>query len=209
MTGGAASGGAAQEGSGRLGEGSGPRPTGGAGCSTLAAAIAAASARYPLPAAPHPQLTYGTAGFRAAAHLLDSTLFRCGALTAARSAALRRRQWPPGQRALAAGGAVGLPPPGLLGDGGAATAAAASAAAAAVGGPHKDRGLVGSAAEPSPAPSASAWIKTWGPGPWCGLMVTASHNPEPDNGVKIVEPDGGMLAHAIGGATRVRVRVRV
>ena len=26
-----------------------------------------------------------------------------------------------------------------------------------------------------------------------GLMVTASHNPEPDNGIKLVDPDGGML----------------
>eukprot|EP00967_Tisochrysis_lutea_P095726 scaffold139811_cov14-Tisochrysis_lutea.AAC.1 len=27
----------------------------------------------------------------------------------------------------------------------------------------------------------------------CGLMITASHNPEADNGVKIVEPSGEML----------------
>ena len=26
-----------------------------------------------------------------------------------------------------------------------------------------------------------------------GLMVTASHNPEPDNGIKMVDSDGGML----------------
>lgn len=27
-----------------------------------------------------------------------------------------------------------------------------------------------------------------------GLMVTASHNLEPDNGVKMVDPNGGMLS---------------
>ena len=26
-----------------------------------------------------------------------------------------------------------------------------------------------------------------------GLMVTASHNPERDNGIKLIDPDGGML----------------
>ena len=29
-----------------------------------------------------------------------------------------------------------------------------------------------------------------------GLMVTASHNPEPDNGIKLVDSDGGMLAQS-------------
>lgn len=34
-------------------------------------------------------------------------------------------------------------------------------------------------------------------------MITASHNPVEDNGVKMVDPDGGMLAQAwekVGGA---------
>ena len=70
---------------------------------------------YPLPAGFVP--SYGTAGFRADAALLASTVFRCGLLTAA--------------RALVTG-------------------------------------------------------KT------CGLMITASHNQESDNGVKIVEPSGAV-----------------
>lgn len=36
-------------------------------------------------------------------------------------------------------------------------------------------------------------------GKCCGLMITASHNPEHDNGVKIVEPDGAMLTAVSGG----------
>ncbi len=79
--------------------------------------IAAASEKHARAASFLP--SYGTAGFRAEASLLDSTVFRCGLLTAARSLALH--------------------------------------------------------------------------GKACGLMITASHNPEQDNGVKIVEPDGGML----------------
>ena len=27
----------------------------------------------------------------------------------------------------------------------------------------------------------------------CGVMVTASHNPAEDNGIKMIEPDGRML----------------
>lgn len=33
-------------------------------------------------------------------------------------------------------------------------------------------------------------------GLWVGLMVTASHNPEADNGIKLVDCDGGMLAQS-------------
>ena len=33
-------------------------------------------------------------------------------------------------------------------------------------------------------------------GDFVGVMVTASHNPEPDNGAKIVDSDGGMLAQS-------------
>lgn len=79
--------------------------------------IVHASSKHPKPISFTP--TYGTAGFRAKADLLASTVFRCGLLTAARSMVLGGR--------------------------------------------------------------------------CCGLMITASHNPEPDNGVKIVEPDGAML----------------
>ena len=35
-----------------------------------------------------------------------------------------------------------------------------------------------------------------------GLMVTASHNAEPDNGIKMVDADGGMLAQAWEGAAQ-------
>lgn len=81
-----------------------------------ASRIAAASARYVKPQTFNP--SYGTAGFRAEASLLPSTVFRCGLLTAARAIVV---------------------------------------------------------------------------GQSCGIMVTASHNPEHDNGVKIVEPSGEML----------------
>jgi hypothetical protein len=84
-----------------------------------AAAVAAASARHPKPVGYTP--SYGTAGFRDAASLLDSTVFRCGLLIAA--------------RALATGAA-------------------------------------------------------------CGVMITASHNVDSDNGVKLVEPSGEMLEPA-------------
>ena len=30
-------------------------------------------------------------------------------------------------------------------------------------------------------------------------MVTASHNPEPDNGVKLIDPDGSMFPVELGG----------
>jgi phosphoacetylglucosamine mutase len=83
--------------------------------------IAQASSRFTLPAGFKP--SYGTAGFRAEASLLESTLFRVGLLTAARSLTLKQH---------------------------------------------------------------------------CGIMITASHNPEHDNGVKIVEPSGEMLTQVCG-----------
>ena len=74
------------------------------------------SKTYPKPATFKPD--YGTAGFRAVADLLPSTVFRCGILMAAR--ALKTKQT-------------------------------------------------------------------------TGICITASHNPAPDNGVKLVEPSGEML----------------
>ncbi|KAL6745648.1 hypothetical protein V8C86DRAFT_1705972 [Haematococcus lacustris] len=82
--------------------------------------IAAVIDAHPLPNATFTP-SYGTAGFRAKADLLRSTVFRCGLLTAARALTLRQH---------------------------------------------------------------------------CGIMVTASHNAEHDNGVKIVEPTGEMLVKA-------------
>lgn len=37
-----------------------------------------------------------------------------------------------------------------------------------------------------------------------GLMVTASHNAEPDNGIKMVDPNGGMLSQDWEGYAEVR-----
>ena len=82
----------------------------------MQAAIIDASRQFPKPAEFHPR--YGTAGFRAEAHLLPSTIFRCGIIMALR--ALKTQQV-------------------------------------------------------------------------TGLCITASHNPAPDNGVKMVEPTGEML----------------
>ncbi|RKO98819.1 hypothetical protein CXG81DRAFT_15406 [Caulochytrium protostelioides] len=83
------------------------------------AAISAGSALYPRVRETY---TYGTAGFRTLAEVLDSVLFRMGLLAVLRSKALH--------------------------------------------------------------------------GQWVGVMVTASHNEERDNGVKLVEPMGEMLVPA-------------
>jgi phosphoacetylglucosamine mutase len=53
------------------------------------AAIASASASYPLPA-PGFSIGYGTAGFRTTAELLDSTVFRCGLLVGVRALLTQR-----------------------------------------------------------------------------------------------------------------------
>ena len=90
----------------------------GAPDAALTARVSSASRAHPKPPSFTP--AYGTAGFRATADMLPSTLFRCGLLMAARSAAL--------------GGAC------------------------------------------------------------VGVCVTASHNPPADNGVKLVDPSGHMLA---------------
>jgi phosphomannomutase len=46
------------------------------------------------------------------------------------------------------------------------------------------------------------WFSSPHPSSFCaqvvGVVVTASHNPVQDNGVKIVDPDGGMLAASVG-----------
>ncbi len=81
------------------------------------------------PKGPGVALSYGTAGFRAKAELLDSTFFRMGALAVLRS---------------------------------------------------RSRG-----------------------GLAVGLMVTASHNPEHDNGIKLIDPDGGMLDQSWEGQATV------
>lgn len=78
--------------------------------------VKSTSAAYPKPSTFKP--SYGTAGFRANASTLASTVFRCGLLAAARSYILKAHT---------------------------------------------------------------------------GLMITASHNPVQDNGVKMIEADGGML----------------
>jgi hypothetical protein len=71
-------------------------------------------AKYPKEANFRPR--YGTAGFRASAHLMLSTTFRCGMIAALRAMQTRKR---------------------------------------------------------------------------VGIMITASHNPECDNGIKLVDPSGG------------------
>lgn len=108
----------------------------------LAEAVAAASRPYPLPAGFRP--SYGTAGFRAVADLLHSTMFRCRSTP--------RAPQPPAAR----------PPE-----------------------------------RPPPLPAcrcgilmAARALKTR---QITGICITASHNPAPDNGVKLVEPTGEML----------------
>lgn len=84
-------------------------------------AFVAASDAYPIPTSPDGapiRFSYGTAGFRTRGDVLASTVFRCGAVAAVRSAVTGRAT---------------------------------------------------------------------------GIVVTASHNPERDNGVKLVDCDGGML----------------
>ena len=45
-----------------------------------------------------------------------------------------------------------------------------------------------------PTPPASAIIREReGGAAYGGIVLTASHNPEPDNGIKLVDADGGML----------------
>jgi len=41
-----------------------------------------------------------------------------------------------------------------------------------------------------------AWLRAVDTNQAVGLMVTASHNPVQDNGIKLVDPDGGMLAQS-------------
>ena len=119
-------------------------------------ALKAASAQYPKPKDFRP--SYGTAGFRALAALLPSTMFRCG----------RPRRAP-----LACPLAC-LPPPSTT------------------------RCCGRRRANAGPAPPVRSCgvllaVRALKMRQVTGICITASHNPAPDNGVKLVEPNGEML----------------
>lgn len=118
------------------------------------AALRAACAAYPKPADFRP--SYGTAGFRAEASLLPSTVFRCGLLI--------------GLRAKAAG---------QVGEGPLSPWA---------------HWLLPALRIRTPCCNPPPWCQPHCARQACGVMITASHNPEADNGVKLVEPSGEMLA---------------
>lgn len=175
-----------------------------------AAALQAASAAYPKPSTFQPN--YGTAGFRAEASLLPSTVFRCGLLIGLRakstgqvrvdSVRLCSAHCQQGQ-GLVCNTSVGV----RVGEQGLPCSEVQLMArvliyhsSVSLGRPYRMQAastaclcVLRHAPACPPPPSHHPHLTTIPPQA-CGVMITASHNPETDNGVKLVEPSGEMLA---------------